>query len=323
MILDVGKLDGKALLAPLAGVADSCFRRICREMGAAVVFTEMVSAEGLIRENDKTLGYLFFQSEERPIGFQLFGANPRVLAVATEMALSRGPDFIDLNFGCPVKKVISRGAGAALMRDPNLMAKIAEAVVKKSTVPVIAKIRKGWDDNSANAVEVATILEQNGIAAITIHPRTRSQQFRGKADWDMIARVKQAVSIPVIGNGDLRSPLDVEAMLKQTGCDLVMIGRASLGNPWIFRDVNHYLNTGQLLPPPTFEERFRVMWRHYHQKIQLSGRKLAILEMRKHLVWYLKGLPGSSQIRAEIFKISEPELIKDTISKYFSRLSEK
>ncbi len=322
MTLDVRQLKGRAVLAPLAGVADSSFRLICREMGAAMVFTEMISADGLVQQSEKTYSYLFFRKKERPIGFQLFGSNPDIFARAMEIVLPYEPDFIDINFGCPVKKVVKRGAGAALLKNLPLLEQIARAVVRHSTVPVFAKIRKGWDSPNINAVEVAKILEQSGVQTVTIHPRTQTEQFRGHSDWEMIARVKAAVSIPVIGNGDIRIAADAQRMIDETGCDLVMIGRGSLGNPWLFRQVNDLLNSGVHIPPPDLTERLDVMLRHFDDKISLSGTRQAILEMRKHFSWYIKGLPGSSRVRAELFLLKDVESIKNKLREFFSKMGE-
>ncbi|OQX94917.1 tRNA dihydrouridine synthase DusB [candidate division KSB1 bacterium 4572_119] len=320
MIFGNMKLDGKVLLAPLAGVTDSSFRLICRELGATAVLTEMISADGLMRGNKRTREYMFFRKSERPIGFQLFGTDPEIFARAVDQVMEEQPDFIDLNFGCPVKKVTSRGAGSALMKDPAKIARIADAVVKKSPVPVFAKIRKGWDARSENAVKVAKELEQSGVQAIVIHPRTQAEQFKGHSDWSMIGKVKQAVSIPVIGNGDIRGGEDAQRMINETGCDLVMIGRGSLGNPWVFQQVNHFLKTGEKLQPPDLEEMFRIIVRHLDDKISLTGPRRAVYEMRKHISWYLRGLPGCAQMRAQLFDLTEVDEIKNKLKEFFSNI---
>jgi len=289
-------------------------------MGAAMVFTEMISADGLIQGNSKTLDYLFYRDSERPIGFQLFGSEAAIVARAVEMVQQYQPDFIDLNFGCPVRKVVKRGAGAALMKDVARLEAIARETVRHSSLPVFAKIRKGWDENHVNALEVAKILEACGIAAITIHPRTQAQGYRGNADWDTIKQVKRRVSIPVIGNGDVRCAEDAQRMLEATGCDLVMIGRGSLGNPWIFRQANHYLQTGEKLPPPDWQERLAVILNHLNDVITIKGARRAVKEFRKHLGWYTRGLPGSARVRAELFQLKHVAEIKAYLTTYFQNI---
>ncbi|HEX9971215.1 MAG TPA: tRNA dihydrouridine synthase DusB [bacterium] len=314
------KLDGKVILAPMAGVTDSSFRTICRNLGAAIVFTEMVSADGLVQQGKRTLEYLFFRPDERPIGFQLFGSNPDKMARAVAIAESFQPDFIDLNFGCPVKKVVKRGAGAALLKDIVMLGKITEAAVRATNRPVLAKIRQGWDEKNKNAVEVAKALEECGVHAITIHPRTQAQQYSGHSDWNVIREIKNAVSVPVIGNGDVKSAEDVSQMIEETHCDLVMIGRACLGNPWIFRESNHLLLTGEKLPPATLEERLKIMLHHLNDIIDLKGQNTGIHELRKHLSWYTKGLQNSTQIRAKLFLLKSRDEIRDCLTDYFYEL---
>lgn len=310
-------------MAPLAGITDSSFRAICRQMGAAAVFSEMVSVDGLVQGSEKTKDYLKFRTAERPIGFQLFGADAEIFGEAVDIVMQLLPDFIDLNFGCPVKKVVKRGAGSALLKDLNKLKAITEIVVRRSTVPVFAKIRKGWDSETVNAIETAKLLEQCGVAAITIHPRTQTQQFRGNADWTAIAGVKQAVSLPVFGNGDIRNAEDVKRMFDETGCDFVMIGRAALGNPWIFEQANYYLKTGKMLALPSLNERLKIILKHFDDKIDLSDTKTALMELRKHLSWYLKGLPGCAKIRAELFGLTDAAVVKETIIRFFHDLGAK
>ncbi len=320
MMLGNVRIKGKVVLAPLAGVTDSSFRWICRQLGAAAVFTEMISADGLVRESQKTREYMAFREAERPIGFQLFGSDPEIMAQAAEIAAEMKPDFIDLNFGCPVKKVVKRGAGAALLKDVALVGKIARAVVKVSPAPVTAKIRKGWNQKSANALEIARELEQAGVAAITVHGRTQSEMFRGTADWEIIAEIKRKISIPVIGNGDVRSAEDAKKMLDETGCDLVMIGRGALGNPWIFQQANYFLETGELLPPPTPQQKLEIILRHLDDRVQGEQSKRALFEMRKHLSWYVKGLPGCAHVRAQLFQLNELGEVKDKLVEYLTRV---
>lgn len=321
MIFNNVKIEGQVILAPLAGVSDSSFRILCRKNGAAIVFTEMISADGLIQKNSRTLDYLFFRPTERPIAFQLFGSDPNTLARAVELVESYQPDFIDLNFGCPVKKVVKRGAGAALLKDLNRLAAIARAVVHHTTKPVFAKIRKGWDDKSINALEIAKILEQCGVSAITVHPRTQVQGYRGLSDWDTIRLVKENIGIPIIGNGDVRCAEDAKRMLDETGCDMVMVGRGSLGNPWIFREANYFITTGEKLQHPSLAERLDVILRHLEDAISLKGEKIGLQELRKHLGWYTKGLPNSAQIRDELFRLKNKEDIKSCLIHYFHNIS--
>lgn len=289
-------------------------------MGAAIVFTEMISADGLIKKNPKTLDYLYYRPEERPIGFQLFGSDPYIVAKAVEHVAPYQPDFIDLNFGCPVKKVVKRGAGAALLNDIDKLRTITAEVVRISSVPVWAKIRKGWDDRHINAIEVGKILEQCGVQAITIHPRTQVQLYRGQSDWQMITKLKQSVSIPVIGNGDIWTARDAKRMLEETGCDLVMIGRGCLGYPWIFKESNYLLEMDIILQAPLAQERLRVILEHLEDMVALKGPIHGLHEMRKHLGWYTKGLPKSTQIRAELFKLKERHDIEALLTTYFGEI---
>jgi tRNA-dihydrouridine synthase B len=251
-------LSGPVVLAPLAGVTDHTFRFLCREMGASLVYTEMVSADGLVRKNPGTGRLIYFEESERPIGVQLFGSDVEIMACAAERLADRGFDLIDLNFGCPVKKVVKRNAGSALMRDPERLAQITEAVVRAVDLPVTVKIRSGWCEEAINAVQVARMAQEAGAKAVAVHARTQKMGFAGRADWEIIAQVKAAVSIPVIGNGDIRTPQDARRMLDDTGCDLVMIGRGALGNPWIFRRTDGFLRTGECVPEPYLRERLEV-----------------------------------------------------------------
>jgi tRNA-dihydrouridine synthase B len=320
MIFNNMKLDGQVVLAPMAGISDSSFRSICRSMGAAIVFTEMISVDGLFQRNSRTLDYLFFRDNERPIGFQLFGSESEIFVKAVKLVEQYQPDFIDLNFGCPVKKVIKRGAGAALLKDLDRLEAIASEVVKHASRPVLAKIRKGWDEKNSNALVVAKRLEQCGISAITVHPRTQVQGYGGQADWQTIAAIKKHVSIPIIGSGDVRSAEDAHRMIDVTGCDLVMIGRASLGNPWIFLQANHFLRTGDKIPAPSLKEKLDVIMNHLDDIISIKGEKRGLQEIRKHLGWYTKGLPNSAKIRVELFQLKNKEVMKTRLTKYFDEL---
>jgi tRNA-dihydrouridine synthase B len=296
--------DAPFMLAPLAGVSDSPFRRLAREQGASVVFTEMVSADGLARGQRATLDYIAFEPEERPIGVQLFGSDPGVMAEATrilnELPAERRPDLVDINMGCPVRKVVNRCAGAALLQDVPRIRAIVSAMSAASRLPVTAKIRLGWDGDSRNVVEVAQALEDSGAAAVAIHARTRAEKFEGTAHWDLIGEAKRAVGIPVIGNGDVRTPADALRMLETTGCDAVMLGRAAFGDPWVFRRVRAAWERGETLPPPTADERLEAGVRHLRMMVASVGADAAAREMRKHVAWYVKGLPHSHRVREQV-----------------------
>ncbi len=316
------KIHSKVILAPMAGITDSPFRSICREKGAGLVFTEMISADGLVRGNERTLDYLFFREEERPIGFQLFGSETDIMARAVDIVAPYRPDFIDINFGCPVKKVVKRNAGSALMRDIPLLQQIAEAAVQNSPVPVFAKIRKGWDDTRINGIDVAKLLEQLGVSAVTIHARTKAEQFRGHSDWAFIRQLKNEINIPVIGSGDVFSAEDAKRMLNETGCDMVMIGRACLGNPWIFEQVNHFLIVGQSLPQPSLSERLDVISRHLRGMIELKGMERGVREMRKHIGWYVKGLPECSKLKSKLYTFKTENQVIESLHSYFKKISD-
>lgn len=320
MIFNDIKLAGRVVLAPLAGITDSSFRIICRQLGAAMVFTEMISTDGLVRNNSRTLEYLFFREAERPIGFQLFGSEPDSFVRALSIVEPYQPDVIDLNFGCPVRKVVKRGAGAALLKDIDRLEAITRAVVQHASRPVLAKIRKGWDEQRSNTLEVAKRLEQCGIAAITVHPRTKMQGYAGRSDWQIITRIKRQVSVPIIGSGDVRSAEDAQQMIDETGCDLVMIGRASLGNPWIFQQAHHFIQTGEKLPPPNFQQRLTIIQQHVGDIIAMKGEKIALQEIRKHLGWYLKGLPHSAKIRSELLQLKSRTDLMSYLTCYFNDL---
>ena len=291
------------VLAPLAGLTDSPMRMICRRRGASMVWTEMVSAEGLVREGGKSFELLAFSEEERPIAFQIFGARPEAMAGAAASVATLGPDVIDINVGCPAKKVVRGGAGSALMREPGLLAEIASAVVEAAGRPVTAKIRSGWDDDSRNAVEVAGLLEECGVSAVAIHPRSRAQGFKGSADWSLIGEVAGAVSIPVIGSGDVRTVDDALRMLDTTSCDGVMIGRGAVGNPWLFGDADTQLKTGRTPASRTLAETLSVAIEQLGLMVEAKGERRGVLEMRKHLVAYLRGFHGASHLRAELVRI--------------------
>ena len=308
------------VLAPMAGITDFPFRRICKEMGAGLVFSEMLSVEALVREHKRTFGMLHTDPSERPVVFQIFGSNPRSMAEAASIVSQGEVDFLDINMGCPVPKILKSGAGAALLRDVGLAREIMEAVVEASAIPVTVKVRLGWDDQNLVVRDLARSAEAVGIAAVTVHGRTKAQGFSGKADWSMIKAVKDAVSIPVIGNGDVRSAQDAKRMLEETGCDGVMIGRAIEGNPWIFREAKQYLETGIVPPPPALVERQAVMLRHLKDMVRLAGADIGVREMRKHLCWYTKGLPGGGEFRERVNHLTGVNDVKQEIEEYFASL---
>jgi len=309
------------VLAPMAGITDFPFRMICRELGAGLVFSEMVSVEALIREHKRTHSMLRTDPAERPVVFQIFGSKPASMAEAAHIVSQMEVDFIDINMGCPVPKILKSGAGSALLRDIGLAKEVMAAVVNASKVPVTVKIRLGWDAKSIVAVDLALAAESTGIAAVSVHGRTKAQAFSGHADWSMIKTVKESVGIPVIGNGDVRSAPDARRMLNETGCDGVMIGRAIQGNPWIFREAKQFLETGVVPPPPSPEERKAVMLRHLAEMVRLIGKNRGVCEMRKHLCWYTKGLQGGAEFRTMINHLTGTEEVKQAIGDYVASLS--
>ena len=295
-----GKIElvNPIILAPMAGVTDLPFRLLAKEMGCGLVYSEMVSDKGLIYENKHTKKLLAIDEQERPVALQIFGSDPDSMAKAAHIVAAAGADIIDINMGCPTLKIVKNGEGSALMRNPSLAYRIMAAVVKSAgSVPVTIKFRKGWDEQSVNAVEFARLAEQAGAAAVSVHGRTREQFYSGQADWSIIRQVKQAVAIPVIGNGDIRTPQDAKRILNETGCDGIMIGRGAQGNPWIFRQVTHYLSTGQILPQPTLSERIEMLLRQLAMLVRHKGEYIGIREMRSHAAWYTKGLPSSAELR--------------------------
>ncbi len=305
----------------MAGITDFPFRLICKEMGAGLVFSEMVSVEALIREHRRTQGMLRTDPGERPVVFQIFGSKPASMAEAAHI-VSRGEvDFIDINMGCPVPKILKSGAGAALLRDIGLAKEIMSAVVRASRVPVTVKLRLGWDARNIVAEDLALAAESVGIAAVTVHGRTKAQGFSGNADWSMIKIVKESVGIPVIGNGDVRTAQDAKRMKDETGCDGVMIGRAIQGNPWIFREAKQYLETGVVPTHPSHEERRAVMLRHVNDMIRLVGENTGVREMRKHLCWYTKGLPGGAEFREKVNHLERAGDVEREIGEFFANLS--
>jgi len=317
----ISDLQGKALLAPLAGVTNLPFRLVARRLGCSLCFTEMISANGLIRESAQTLEYLKTSPEDRPLGVQLFGADPRVMARAAAMIAGQNPALIDINMGCPVKKVIKTGSGAVLMKDPLLAGRIIANVVQAAKLPVTVKIRSGWSPGSINAVEIAKIAEDSGAAAIIVHGRTADQGFSGSADWDIIGRVKSAVCIPVVGNGDIREPGDALRMLAQTGCDAVMVGRGALGNPWIFQGIRQLLAGEKDYRHPSWSDRQDVMKQHWEDEALYYGRPFAERSFRKHLLWYTKGLAGSARLRERLGKMTDSDAMRLEVERFFRSLA--
>ncbi|NLM52382.1 MAG: tRNA dihydrouridine synthase DusB [Firmicutes bacterium] len=315
MLIGNVKLQNKVVLAPMAGVTDSSFRQLVKEMGCALVYTEMISAKGAICAPQQTLKIATFHPRERPIAVQIFGSDPSVMAEGAVLCEKLNPDIIDINMGCPVKKVAGRGEGCALMRDPDLVLQIVQAVCNSVSLPVTVKIRKGWDDANSNAVEVALAAQEGGAAAVAVHGRTREQGYSGKADWSIIQKVKAAVKIPVIGNGDIAHPEDAARMLAQTGCDAVMIGRGAMGNPWLIRRTILYLETGRLPNEPTLAEKIALALRHLEMVVESKGEYIGVREMRKHLAWYLKGIKKASYYRNLIMRATtKAELQKILLS---------
>ncbi len=318
--MKIGSLELKnnVFLAPMAGVTDMPFRVICSEMGCGLVYSEMVSAKGLMYGSKNTEKLLSVDKRERPIAVQLFGSSPEILGKMAKSLEDAAIDIIDVNMGCPAPKIVKNGEGSALMKTPALVGEIVRSVVESQKKPVTVKFRKGFDDGSINAVEIAEIAEANGASAVAVHGRTREQYYSGKADWDIIKEVKKSVSIPVIGNGDVFSPQDAENLFDYTGCDAVMIGRGAQGNPWIFRRITKYLETGEILPPPDAGERMEVALRHLKMLVDFKGEYIGVREMRRHLSDYTKGMAGAAQMRGKINSASTLAEMEEYIKSIFS-----
>ena len=299
----IGNVDllGNVFLAPMAGVTDLAFRRLCKRFGCPVVVTEMVSAKALAYQSNKTRELMDIHPEEGPVVLQIFGSEPEVMAKITREILNFEPiDIIDINMGCPAPKIVKNGDGSALMRNPELAFQIVKAVKEASNKPVTVKFRKGWDDNQVNAVEFAKGLEAAGADALTLHGRTREQFYTGKADWEVIAQVKNSVGLPVIGNGDIFSPEDAKRMLEETGCDGIMVGRGVQGKPWLFQQINQYLATGHYDPSPSLKERIQIIEQQIDWMLDYKPEHLVIMEMRKHTSWYLKGIEHSGAVKVAV-----------------------
>ena len=316
------EIKNRIVLAPMAGISNTSYRKIIKEMGAGLIYAEMVSDKAIVYKNDKTFDLLKMDEKERPISQQIFGSDINSFVEAAKAIENEmHPDIIDINMGCPVPKVAVRAqAGSELLKDPDKIYEIVKAVVEAVDVPVTVKIRSGWDENSINAVEVAKKIEQAGASAIAIHARTRSQGYSGKANWDIIRKVKESVSIPVIGNGDVTSCYLAKQMLEETKCDAVMIGRGVLGNPWLIKECVEYLESGKEPVPPTAEEKIAMLKRHFDLLLQDKPEKPAVLEIRSHALWYVKGLPNSAEIKNRICSTKDKNEIFEILDNYLKSI---
>ena len=320
-MLKIGNVELKnnIILAPMAGLTDLPFRTICEKYNPGLVVTEMVSSKALMYNDEKTKRLLNMEGEKRPISVQIFGSDIEAMKYASEY-VSKIADIIDINMGCPAPKVVKNGDGSKLLLDLEKVEKITKTVVDSSSVPVTVKIRKGWDNEHIVAVEVAKIIEKAGASAITIHGRTRSEFYLGKADWNIIKKVKENVNIPVIGNGDIKTPQDAKAMLELTKCDGIMVGRGTLGNPWILEQIRTYLENGEIRQVSN-EEKIKIIFEHIDLEVKEKGENVGIKEMRKHICYYLKGMPMASEIRNKINKLESKKEVKDTLTEYFKSLN--
>ncbi len=307
--------DNALFLAPMEDVTDPSFRWICKQMGADMMYTEFISADGLIRDGGKSVAKLNIYEEERPIGIQIYGSEIEPMVQAAIRAEEACPNVIDINFGCPVKKIAGRGAGSGMMKDVPKMVEMTRRIIETVKLPVTVKTRLGWDENSLNIEEIAERLQDIGIKALTIHGRTRSQMYKGEADWTLIGKVKNnpRINIPIIGNGDIDSPQKAKMMLDRYGVDGLMIGRATYGRPWIFKEIKHYFETGEILPQPSVIERVDLAKKHFAKSLEIKGEKVGVFEMRRHFSTYFKGLPSFKETRMKLVTLTDIEEIYKTL----------
>jgi tRNA-dihydrouridine synthase B len=320
MTMQIGKINisQAVLLAPMEDVTDVSFRLICKRLGADIVYTEFVNSEGLVRQSVKTKQKMFFLEDERPFGIQLYGGGEESMETAAKMAEELQPDLIDINCGCWVRNVVGHGAGAGLLRDLPKMRRVIESVVNAVKLPVTVKTRLGWDEKSIQIIDVAKMVEDTGAQALTIHCRTRAQGHKGEPDYTWIPAVKQTVNIPIIINGGIDSPQKAKEIFETTGCDAVMIARGAIDNPWIFSEIKHYLATGELLPPPTVEQRIKLLIEHLQLAVQYKGERTGVIEFRKHYSGYLRNLPHVAKLRSELMRYTEVEPITEHIKAFFA-----
>lgn len=316
------EIKNQVVLAPMAGISNTSYRTIIKEMGAGLIYAEMVSDKAIMFDNDRTIELLKMRESERPIAQQIFGSDEDSFVIAAKKIVElMHPDILDINMGCPVPKIALKSqAGASLLKDPDKIEKIVSSVVNAVNIPVTVKIRSGWDSNTINCVEVAKRIEKAGASAITLHARTRAQGYSGSADWSLIKKVKEAVSIPVIGNGDIKTCYDAKKMLEETGCDAVMIGRGVLGNPWLIKECVDYLEDGTLPQRVSAKEKMQMLKRHFELLCKDKGEKLALLEIRTHALWYIKGLPGSASIKNQICQTKNSTELFNILNNYIEEL---
>jgi len=312
-------LTNPVFMAPMAGVTDKAFREIIYSVGGKYAFTEMISDKALLHNNSKTFQMLNLEGENEPRIVQIFGSEPDPMAKAAKIAVDRGANIIDINMGCPTPKIVKNGEGAALLKNIPLAEQIAAQVIRAVSVPVTVKMRLGWDHSSIVAPELACRLEKVGVSMVTLHARTREQYYSGKADWKWIAEIKCRIKIPVIGNGDIQTPEDALKMIKETGCDGVMIARGALGNPWLISRAQHYLETGVLLPEPEPKEKLKIISSHFDKLLKYKGQKIGINEMRKHAAWYIKGIRKAAEYRNEIMQTDDPDRMKAIFQSVFTQ----